>query len=421
MVLTPVIPGPDPMEQPAPLGTFVPYDDPMRLLPLGTALLATVTTAALLSAPAQAATSGAVFARWTETTELARGTVSSAKVASGNVTMTKGTSASWTSPWSSVGYPAKSLVPSWSIATPAGTSAVIEVRVRKGSSTGSWDTVANWATGVNRVKRASGSAQTDDLARLSTDTVIASSTFDAWQVRVTLKRKTTSTASPTLRSVNGIAASYTTRSIATSRTTMTRTTELAVPSSSQMIHRGHYPQWGSGGEAWCSPTSTAMVMRYFKAGPTADRYAWTKESHGFVDHAARYTYDHAYQGTGNWAFNAAYAGIYGLDSFVTRLYSLREAESFIKAGIPLVVGVAFGRGELTGAPISSTPGHLMVIRGFRSDGAVIVNDPAGSANSNVRRIYSRAQFEKAWQRGSGGIAYVIRPATKKLPADSARW
>ncbi len=393
----------------------------MRLLPLGTVVVAAATTAALLTAPAQAAAPTTAFARWTETAELARGTVSSARAAGGNVTMTAGTSATWTSPWQSTGFSAKSLVPSWSIATPEGTSAVIEVRVRTSSSIGSWDTVASWATGVDRVKRASGSTQSDDLAKLSTDTVIATSSFSSWQARVTLKRKSTSTASPILRSVNGIAASYLTRSTATSRTTMTRTTELAVPSSSQMIHRGHFPQWGNGGEAWCSPTSTAMVLRYFKTGPAPSRYSWAKDSQGFVDHAARYTYDHTYKGTGNWPFNTAYAAIFGLDAFVTRLDSLREAESFIKAGIPLVASVAFGRGELTGSPISSTPGHLMVIRGFRSDGAVIVNDPAGSSNSTVRRTYSRAQFEKAWQRGSGGIVYVIRPTSKKLPADTARW
>ena len=86
-----------------------------------------------------------------------------------------------------------------------------------------------------------------------------------------------------------------------------------------------------------------------------------------------------------------------------------------------MVGVAFDRGGLTGAPISSTPGHLMVIRGFTASGSVIANDPAGSSDTTVRRVYSRSQFEKAWLSGSGGVAYVIRPSSKALPADSARW
>ena len=43
--------------------------------------------------------------------------------------------------------------------------------------------------------------------------------------------------------------------------------ELAVPTYSQEVHIGHYPQWDNGGEAWCSPTSTAMVVGFWGAGP----------------------------------------------------------------------------------------------------------------------------------------------------------
>jgi hypothetical protein len=224
-----------------------------------------------------------------------------------------------------------------------------------------------------------------------------------------------------VESVGGAASSYTTRRIATSRTTMTRTTTLSVPTYSQMTHRGHHPEWGGGGEAWCSPTSVSMILRYFGSGPTSRELSWARGADRQVDHAARYSYDYRYQGTGNWPMSAAYASTYGLDTFVTRLYDLREAEQFIKAGIPLVASVAFGRGELSGAPISSTPGHLMVISGFTRDGRVIANDPAGATNAAVRRTYDRAQFERAWLGGSGGIVYVIRPGSKALPKDSPRW
>jgi len=52
---------------------------------------------------------------------------------------------------------------------------------------------------------------------------------------------------------------------------------------------------------------------------------------------------------------------------------------------------------------------------------VIVNDPAAPKNSTVKRTYKRAQFEKAWQAGSGGIVYVIRAKGRPLPANTARW
>lgn len=411
-----------------------------RSLPLlaAAALLSTL----LPAAPATAASADHTsFARWTYGRDFAKGQSHGLKAGVGKMTLGTGTVVQkyddprvsggaksfdrgyWSSPWQRTGFSAKSLIPSWSIDTPGSTWARIDVRVRKGSTVGSWDTVARWAKGTSSIQRSSYAAQTDDLARLSTDTVVANAgkTFDQWQVRVLLFKPKGSSTSPTLHAVNGIAASYLTRSPGTSTTTMTSTKDLAVPMSSQMIHKGEYATWGGGGEAWCSPTSTSMVMRFFGKGPTTSDYSWSPYAESWVDHAARYTFDHQYDGTGNWPFNTAYAAGYSLDTFVTRLHDLREAEAFIKAGIPLVASVAFGRGELTGAPISSTPGHLLVIRGFTSTGKVIANDPAAASSSTVKRTYSRAQFEKAWLKGSGGVVYVVHPTKVDLPKDTPRW
>ncbi len=199
--------------------------------------------------------------------------------------------------------------------------------------------------------------------------------------------------------------------------------DLAVPTYSQEIHRGHYPEYNNGGEAWCSPTSTAMVLAYWQQldpsyGPSSSEYDSFVPPDPWVDYAAASTYDWNYDGTGNWPFNTAYAGRYGLEGFVTRLRSLNEAERFIAAGIPLVVSVSFKESELTGSGYG-TNGHLMVIRGFTGTGDVIVNDPASHldpSNSSVRTIYDRTEFENVWIPRSGGIAYVIHPASVPLPA-----
>ena len=132
------------------------------------------------------------------------------------------------------------------------------------------------------------------------------------------------------------------------------------------------------------------------------------------------TYDHDYDGAGNWPFNTAYAAPLAGKAFVTRLRSLREAERFILAGIPVVASISFGRGELDGAPISATSGHLLVIVGFTKTGDVVVNDPAASTKAGVRRTYDRGQLERAWLGGSGGTTYVIRDAKHPLPAGSQR-
>jgi hypothetical protein len=410
--------------------------------PVRLALAAALCLVLLPSAPASAATDHARFARWTSTADFAKGGKVSLVAKDGAMTLAAKTQApfsyddpyvsggakkfdwgTWTAPWQDTGFSAKSLVPSWSVTTPGGTWARIDVRVRSGKTVGSWDTVGRWAQGSSSIVRSSYDSQSDDLAKISTDTIVANSgkSFDGYQMRVVMFRPVKTTTNPTLHSLNAIASSYLTRSPSTSRTTVTKGIELAVPRYSQMIHKGEFPQYGNGGEAWCSPTSTSMVMRFFGKGPKPADYTWSKYADSWVDHAARYTYDRRYQGTGNWPFNTAYAAQYSLDTFVTRLANLTDAEKFIKAGIPVVASVAFGKGELTGAPISSTPGHLLVIVGFTKTGQVVVNDPAAPKNSTVRRVYQRAQFEKAWLRGSGGVSYIIRPTSKALPADTYRW
>jgi hypothetical protein len=134
-----------------------------------------------------------------------------------------------------------------------------------------------------------------------------------------------------------------------------------------------------------------------------------------VPDAARDTYDFTYDGTGNWPFNTAYAGTYGLKAFVTRLYSLSQAEQWIKAGVPLVIALAYKKGELPGAPVESTNGHLLVIRGFTKDGDVIANDPAAMTNEAVQIIYKRAIFEAVWLQHSRGTTYVIYPEDWSTP------
>jgi Peptidase_C39 like family len=131
------------------------------------------------------------------------------------------------------------------------------------------------------------------------------------------------------------------------------------------------------------------------------------------------TYDHAYQGWGNWPFNTAYASAYGLRATVSCFSSIEQVEWWIDSGVPVVASIAwdnsYGEQTLSGAPLASSDGHLLVILGFDSSGNVIVNDPAGSDDSQVRRVYRRDEFTRAWFSGSGGIAYLVYPAGWSTP------
>ena len=201
-----------------------------------------------------------------------------------------------------------------------------------------------------------------------------------------------------------------------------QTIDLDVPRFSQETHHGEYPEFDNGGEAWCSPTSSAMVVRFWGSqyAPSSAETAWVNPAFADpeVDYTARYVYDYNYQGAGNWPFNTAYAAERGLVSDVTQLHNLREAEPFIRAGIPLVASVAWQPNKLDGG-IKSTNGHLMVIGGFTGNGNVIAYDPASPDNPSVRHVYDREQFEKAWIPASGGIVYVDRPSGHNTPSLTA--
>ena len=391
------------------------------LLPLVLAASALV----VAPSPADAAVQRHVaYRQWDSDAELLAGTRTGVTVAGGSVRLSTGDAGTWTSPWVKPGFALTELIPSWEASTPGDSRVKVEVRGRNGTTT-SWDTVATWAHGDRAVRRASGTSQTDDGGRMSYDTWISTSStgLTEWQLRVTLARPAGSKAVPSLDTIGAVASRLPSTSDPANSTPRPGPNAalgkvLAVPRFSQMVHEGDYPQYDGGGEAWCSPTSTTMVLGYYDALPSAAAYAWVEDGHTDpqVDHAARMVYDTTLRGTGNWAFNTAYAARRVGHARVTRLRNLRAAESFIERGVPLVVSVTFGRGQLTGAPISSTNGHLLVIVGFTKAGDVVVNDPAAATRAGVRRTYDRRQFEDAWLKrypsggslkGSGGVAYVI--------------
>jgi len=330
----------------------------------------------------------------------------------------------WTSPVVTPDFDYTELIASWNASTPG--DSWIEVNVRGTAETGEtskWYVLGRWTAGDQHLHRTSVSGQRDELATVLVDTLatVNDHTFADYQLRVDLYRLAGTGDTPSVRSVGAMASNLPdNKKVPVSPSGGAWGTVLdEVPTYSQEIHIGEYPQWDGGGEAWCSPTSTAMVLDFWGMGPTDEDTAWVDPAFDDpqVDHAARYVYDYLYDGAGNWPYNTAYAATFGLEGFVTRLRSLTEAEQFIKAGIPLVVSMSFKKGELDGAGYG-TNGHLMVIVGFDDSGDVVVNDPASHlipSNDEVRFTYDRGQFENAWIPHSGGVAYVIHPPTVPLP------
>ena len=330
-------------------------------------------------------------------------------------------SGEWTSDIHPVSFAFNEVVSSWNARTPKGTWVQSEVQPQLDDGHwGNWYVLGRWSYGDDDFHRTSVGGQGDADGHVAIDTFFTNDhPAVAYRMRLTLFRRTGTKKSPSVSRYSAVASNLTNRKMAfPSATTMNGTAiELGVPRYSQEIHHGEYPQFDNGGEAWCSPTSTSMVVAYWDQlfpgngyTPSAAEMDWVPYAEPWVDYTARYVFDYHYNGAGNWPFNTAYAAGRGLVGDVTMLHNLHEAEPFINAGIPLVASVAWNPNKLEGSDIKSTNGHLLVIEGFTADGSqVIVNDPATLPGNPVKHYYDREQFERAWVPASGGIVYVIRP------------
>jgi hypothetical protein len=163
--------------------------------------------------------------------------------------------------------------------------------------------------------------------------------------------------------------------------------------------------------AWriCGPTSTAMALTAHGIRlPTAEvaRAAWDKLNGIY----------------GNWPFIAAAASdlmrrnaeylpnepgkAKVCQAYVEWLPDWKCVENEIVNGNPCVISIAFGKGELKGAPLDETDGHLILVRGFTKDGDVICNDPASRTEAGGRVVYNRTELLGARH---GGPVIVFHP------------
>lgn len=333
------------------------------------------------------------------------------------------TSGRWTSPPWTPSSPIRDVVASWQATTPGRSWIEVRLRVRVRGHWSRWYSMGSWTRSTTG-RRTSVAHQGDADGSVRTDTYVpgVNGLPTAYRLRVVLHGSRA--ARPQVFQVAAATTSLRSAPARTSATTMRRTVALRVPPYSQQAHVGEFPRYGGGGQVWCSPTSTAMVMSYWRTGPTARELATIGadpvfDAHGRADPevvwAALHTWDAGHRGTGNWPFNTAYASTYGLSGSVRQYASLRSLERWILHGVPIVASVAWDNtdprsdNDLDGAPIRRSGGHLLVVSGFTRRGNVIVDDPAAPTRSGVRRVYRRAQFERDWLDASRGTTYVMYP------------
>jgi hypothetical protein len=294
-------------------------------------------------------------------------------------------------------------IASWNATTPPGTWLELWIRAKLSDRWTKWYHGGVWAADPLTLASHSVQGQGDEDGNLYTDLLVLKDTLngaEAFQVRVRLFTQEPGRSAV----VDQVAVAISNEPVRPSRLSPGDPSRwgkiLDLPWCSQMV----YPD---GGEVWCSPTSLAMVMAYWKRDP--------RPCEVLVRAAVAGVYDRVYQGHGNWAFNVAHAAEQGLSGVVARLESLAQAEAWIAAGVPVILSYAWGEGELEGAPIPKSKGHLAVLVGFDSHGDPIVHDPAAKTNEEVRRTYRREQLESLWLEHSGGTVYLIHPREWPVP------
>ena len=295
-------------------------------------------------------------------------------------------------------------IASWNAATPDGSWLETWIRARIAGRWTKWYSLGVWASGESHVSRHSVRLQGDTDGFVAVDTLVLNGKkappADAYQTKLQLF--TANGAAPTVRYLS-VATSTAAPAAATHPPAagVANGTLLAVPEHSQMV----YPD---GGNVWCSPTSVSMVLAYWNGNP------------GRIESRVRTTvtgvYDWIYDGHGNWPFNTAFAATEGMEATVARFTSMNDVEAWIAAGVPVVFSWAWKNGDVTGAAVPGSDGHLAVIVGFDAAGNPIVNDPAAATNEDVQRTYDRTELETVWLEASGGTVYLIYPPGHPVPA-----
>ena len=315
-----------------------------------------------------------------------------------------------TSPLMTTSFDYTEAIASWNASTPVGSWVEVQFRAKYGERWSKWYVLGIWASDDSTIERHSVRLQGDSDGSVAVDTFVSSNkkeTTNAFQLKIRLfSADKISTASVRNASVAYSTSAPKSAAVSSGNPALWDM-QLAVPQCSQMVYPG-------GGEVWCSPTSTSMVLGYWNTDPGSDCAAREATA---VDGI----FDWVYDGHGNWPFNTAYAatksvGTQQLEGYVARFTSLEKAEEFVAAGVPVIMSIAWGNGDLTNSSVSSTNGHLLVVVGFDEQGNPIVNDPAFPQDGAVQATYLRSEFEPLWLQASGGTVYLIYPeGTPNLP------
>jgi hypothetical protein len=150
----------------------------------------------------------------------------------------------------------------------------------------------------------------------------------------------------------------------------------------------------------CSPTCVAMVLGYW-GRPVSPGVLAAEIFHPPTD---------LY---GVWPAAIVAAGQRGVAGYLLRFPDWAAAAWCLGRRLPVIASVRYRAGELAGAAIAETAGHLVVLTGHEGEEA-LVNDPAAPAAAVARR-YRVKDLVRVWLERSG-VGYVLFPPAGPAPA-----
>lgn len=281
-------------------------------------------------------------------------------------------------------FSVNNVVSSWNIDLAANTGAKFELRAVNGGSNTTWYEVGRVGTTPLKKSR----VLSDSYGYIDIDTLILYSTWPRIEYRVTLYRTSTA-GTPNLRHMALCYADTNTSIAYQSLPAPGTTTSWPVPWRSQYS----VPRIGG---SICGPTSLSMAEQYLGVNlPTATVAADCYDSYNGI--------------YGNWPFICQGAASRGFKAWVFRGNNQQPIRDLIDAGYPVILSTAYDAGDLTGSPIPSTSGHLILCVGITAAGDYIVNDPAGSTTQWDHIVYDQDEIAHVWLYHMGGVAIAVMP------------
>ncbi|MDR3689038.1 MAG: peptidase C39 family protein [Fimbriimonas sp.] len=299
------------------------------------------------------------------------------------------------------GMPFDEMIASWNVEQADGAELKVEIRAHGDRFDTRWFTMGEWSLDVNAKPRGSVKGQHGSDGLVDTDTLILKKSATKIDARITLR---TIADGPQAR-LKLLAFSFENGAetpVAEPSVTSAWGKTIDVPERAQ----GNYPNGG----VLCSATSVSMILWHYS------NVLGKPEMNKDVPEVEAHVWDPVYKGAGNWPFNTAYAGSFpGMRAYVARFNGITDLEKWIDDGLPVICSVSFDL--LRGLPLSPTEsGHLVVLVGFTKDGEPVINDPA--FKNQVRRVYKRSDFEKAWNYSKRTV-YLVYPENSTVPKNTS--